>query len=137
MRYRQFRVRGLDSSPEISPDGRFLRTQGPEQIYLWSVPPRLPEGAPVPEWLLRLAPVLATKTVHDAGQLVDLPDATTQFDDVRREIAALPADAPLAEWGRWILDDRADRSIAPGFTVTQADAEKLAAALAADLAAKP
>jgi hypothetical protein len=137
MRFRQSPLRSLDSSPEISPDGRFLRTQRPEESYVWSLPPRLPEGAPVPVWLLRLATVLATKTVNDAGQLVDIPDATTQFDDVRREIAALPADAPLAEWGRWILDDRADRSIAPGFTVTPADAEKLAAALAADLAAKP
>jgi len=32
--------------------------------------------------------------------------------------ASLPSDAPYAEWGRWILDDRAERPIAPGFTIT-------------------
>ena len=73
----------------------------------------------------------------EQGQLVDVPDAMSQFDDLRHQIAALPADAPLGDWGRWILDDSADRSIAPGFTGTPAEAEKLAAALAADLAAKP
>jgi hypothetical protein len=105
--------------------------------YVFSVPPRLPEDTRVPEWLLQLATVFSNKTVNDAGQLVDLPDAITQYHDVVRQIAALPADAPLAEWGRWILDDRAERSIAPGFTCTLPEAEKLAAALAVDLAANP
>jgi hypothetical protein len=62
--------------------------------------------------------------------LVDLPDAMTQFDVVRRQIAALPADAPLAEWGRWVLADGATRSIAPGFTITPPEAAKLAAEMA-------
>lgn len=30
------------------------------------------------------------------------------------------------EWGRWFLADRATRSIAAGFTITPAEAEKLA-----------
>jgi hypothetical protein len=124
-------------TPVFSPDGRFLRTQRPHEFHLWSVPPRLPEGTPVPAWLLQLATVLATKTVNAAGQLVDLPDAMAQFHEVRRQIAGLPEDAPLAEWGRWVLNDRADRSIAPGFTVTPAEADKLAVTLAADLSTKP
>jgi len=48
------------------------------------------------------------------------------IDNVRRELAALPDDAPFVEWGRWILDDREDRSIAPGFTITPAEADALA-----------
>jgi hypothetical protein len=78
--------------------------------------------------LHRLATVFAAKSVNSAGELVDVPRAMTQFDDVRGEIAALAADAPLAEWGRWIVNDRADRSIAPGFTISKADADQLAPA---------
>jgi len=136
MRYTP-KQRGHFGFPEFSPDGRFLRALRPRESYVFAVPPRLPEGTPIPEWLLQLATVLSTKIVNDAGQLVDLPDAMTQFHDVVRQIATLSADAPLAEWGRWVLNDREDRSIAPGFTCTPAEAEKLAAFLAADLAAKP
>ncbi|MEO7599305.1 MAG: WD40 repeat domain-containing protein, partial [Opitutus sp.] len=128
---------GRLGNPEFSPDGRFLRTSRAKEIYIWSVPPRLPEGEAVPEWLLRLATVIATKVVNEAGELVDLPDAIQEFHRVQRQVAALPAIAPLADWGRWILDTRPERSIAPGFAVTKAGMEELAALLAADLAAKP
>ena len=124
-------------SPEFSPDGRFLRTQRTHDFYIWSVPPRMPEGLAVPEWLLQLATVFATMTINTSGQLVDLPDAITQFQDLRRQIAALPVDAPLADWGRWIMDERADRSIAPGFTVTKTGAAQLAAILTAEVAPAP
>jgi WD40 repeat protein len=137
MRYGSSGINYLNSSPEISPDGRFLRTQTAEEFHLWSLPPRLPEGTPVPEWLLRLATAFATKTVNDSGQLIDVPDATTRFHDVYRQVIALPAEAPLAEWGRWMLDETADRPIAPGFTCTPADAEKLASALKAYFPASP
>lgn len=123
--------------PEFSPDARFLRAHRQHEYSIWSVPPRLPEGTPVPEWLLQLATVLATKIVNDAGQLVDLPNAMAQFHDVRRQIQALPAGAPLDAWGRWVLNDRPDRPIAPGFTCTPAQAAKLATTLAADLAPQP
>ena len=127
----------LNSSPAISSNGRFFRAQTRDEYHIWSLPPRLAEGMPVPDWLLQLATVLATKRVDDAGQLVDVPEAMIQFHDVRRQIMALPADAPLAEWGRWILDARPHRSIAPGFTCTPEEAEKLAAVLKADLATVP
>ncbi|HUJ42665.1 MAG TPA: serine/threonine-protein kinase [Opitutaceae bacterium] len=117
-------------SPEFSPDGRFLRTETKE-FFVWSVPPRLPVDSPIPEWLLQLATVCATKTVDDAGQLIDVPDVLKQFEEVQHQLAALPADAPLAEWGRWIIDNRSDRSIAPGFTITPEEADKLAKTTAA------
>jgi hypothetical protein len=121
---------------EFSPDGRFVSAVGPGRFAIWSVPPRLPEGTPVPEWLLSLATVLADKKVNDSGELMNLPNSMAQFLDVRRQIAALPADAPLAEWGRWIFDDRAERPIAPGFTLTPTEADQLTAA-DAEGAAKP
>ena len=38
-----------------------------------------------------------------------------------------PIDLSLhVEWGRWFLADRATRSVAPGFTLTSVEAEKLA-----------
>ena len=46
--------------------------------------------------------------------------------DVRRELAALPDDAPYVDWGRWFLSDSPTRPIAPGFTITPAEARKLA-----------
>jgi len=82
----------------------------------------------MPEWLLQLATLCARKMVNDTGDLVDAPDGAAKFETLRQQLAALPADAPLAEWGRWILNNRADRSIAPGFTITVAEAEKLTAA---------
>jgi WD40 repeat protein len=111
---------------QFSPvDGRFLCTFSPTHIYLWPVPPDA-GNAPVPEWLLRLATICAGKRVTPDGVLVDASDEIAMFDELRREIAALPAEAPFAEWGRWFLADPATRSIAPGFTITPAEADKLA-----------
>jgi hypothetical protein len=50
---------------------------------------------------------------------------------LRQTLADLPDDAPYVEWGRWFLSDRATRSVGPGFTITPAEAEKLADTLSA------
>jgi hypothetical protein len=63
------------------------------------------------------------------GVLVDASDEVAKLDEVRHEIAALPADAPFAEWGRWFLEDPATHSIAPGFTITPTEAARLVAAM--------
>jgi hypothetical protein len=54
-----------------------------------------------------------------------------KIDEVRRQITALAADSPLAEWGRWILAEGATRSIGPAFTISPAEAGQLAAEMAA------
>ena len=115
----------------ISPDGRFFLTWGGLNSLhrVWSMPPD-GGGAPTPEWLLRLATACASKRLTEDGELVAASDAVATFDALRREIVALPADAPFVEWGRWFLADRATRSIAPGFTITPAEARKLAEELA-------
>ncbi len=116
---------------QLSPDGRYLsyQTQPPSDVVvrIRSIPPHMPDGESIPEWLLQLASVLAGRTVNDAEECVSDPTAMRQIDAVRRELATLSVDAPYADWGRWILDDRADRPIAPGFTITPAEADKMAA----------
>ena len=59
------------------------------------------------------------------------PDEFCSCDDLRREIAALPDTAPYATWAKWFLSTDPARSIAPGFTITPADAKKLADTLSA------
>jgi serine/threonine protein kinase/WD40 repeat protein len=114
----------------LSPNGRFALIHA-DRPYIWPVPPSQPAGDPVPEWLLELATAHAGKSIDGDGKFVPVTDVTRRLDTARSQLARLPVDAPLAEWGQWILDDRADRPIAPGFTATEADAKKLLAELAA------
>ena len=118
---------GFVSSGNFSPDGRFLLTFSGSGFRIWSLPPALRDGTPPPEWLLQLATACAGKMVNDQGQLADLTDTATRLETVRAQLAALPDDAPLVDWGRWILNEREDRSIAPGFTMTPTEAEALKA----------
>jgi serine/threonine protein kinase/WD40 repeat protein len=106
-----------------SPDDRFIQIndRGGE---VFSVAPPLPEGTPIPPWLLQLASICGAKKINETGQCVDAPEIVAQIGDVRRQLAALPDDAPYVEWGRWILDPSPTRSIAPGFTITPAEADK-------------
>ena len=113
----------------FSADGRFVQTYDDGKPTIWSVPPALREGSATPEWLLQLATICATKIVNGTEQCVDAPEVVAQIDAVRRQLAALPDDAPLVEWGRWLLDDSPTRAIAPGFTITPREADQLAATL--------
>jgi serine/threonine protein kinase/WD40 repeat protein len=113
-----------------SPDGRFLQLtakndRGIGAIHFLSVPPPLPEGTPIPPWLQQLASIYGAKKINETGQCVDAPEVAAQIGDVRRQLAALRDDAPYVEWGQWILDNSPTRSIAPGFTITPAEADKL------------
>ena len=87
-----------------------------------------------PAWLVRLATVCAGRRLNEAAKIVSALDEFDRFDDLRREIAALPDTAPYATWAKWFLSTDPARSIAPGFTVTPAEAEKLAKELAAPAA---
>jgi serine/threonine protein kinase/WD40 repeat protein len=110
----------------FSPDALFVRldTTAPD-IRIWSVPPALPDGIPPPEWLLRLATLCAGQAVDDSGQLVAKAGSAVTLQELRSELASLPSDAPLAAWGRWILNNDAARPIAPGFSLTPAEAASM------------
>lgn len=116
---------------EFSPDERFVRTELNAQVgfHIWSVPTAPRAGATTPPWLLDLAEICATKTLDADGQFTTSARLFGKLDDIRRAIAALPADSPYVEWGRWFLADPTTRSIAPGFVLTAAEAESFAASL--------
>ena len=80
------------------------------------------------------AAIRAGTTLNEDGQFVTATEAFGKIADVRRTVAELPDDAPYVEWGRWFLADRATRSVGPGFTITPAEAEKLAKEMAAPAA---
>jgi WD40 repeat protein len=116
----------------FSPDGRFVVTQATvpapssavtQNQRLWIAPPQ--GRGRTPAWLIELATICAGQRLTEEGQFVSAADAMGGMDDIRREIAGLPDDAPYVEWGRWFLSDSPKRSIAPGFTVTPAEAKKL------------
>jgi WD40 repeat protein len=99
-------------------------------LFVWPMPPQS-HHQPVPEWLLRLATALAGGEIDARAAFHEQAFDAKAFDEIRRELAALPADAPYAEWGRWILADRATRPIGPGFKITRAELDRLAADLTA------
>jgi hypothetical protein len=96
--------------------------QDPTAIWVWAVPH---ENGRVPDWLLQLASICAGREVSPEGEFRGADDALARIGDLKRELAALPDSAPYVEWGRWFLSDSPTRSIAPGFTITPAEAKKL------------
>jgi hypothetical protein len=120
--------------PEFSSDGCFLKVQNEKHIYVWAVPPPLPEGMAPSDWLLELGTLCASLAVNEAGHLIPALEAAANVEHLRYQITALPANTPLADWARWVLDERPSRPIAPGFTVTEAEAKRLSAARASEQA---
>jgi hypothetical protein len=123
----------------FSPDGRFASTRpdlrlGDPTNRIWSLPPDAGTSR-TPEWLLPLATVCAGKRVDEDGAFVTAEAEIARMTEIRRELAALPDDAPYVEWGRWFLSDDPKRPIAPGFTITPAEAKKLREEFAAPLPA--
>ncbi|MBI4626813.1 MAG: WD40 repeat domain-containing protein, partial [Verrucomicrobia bacterium] len=117
------------SQPTFHLAGRFLATGivgAGRAAQVMALPPPTP-GEPVPEWLLRLATALAGAEIDPSGALRERASDAKTLDAIRRELASLRADAPYVEWGRWMFADRATRPLAPGFKITAAEAEKLAA----------
>jgi len=117
-----------------SPDGRFVGLKFTEAIQFWPASIEA-KGGRIPDWLLRLATVCGAQRLDDEGRVVSATDEVARMVELRREIAGLPEDAPYVAWARWLLDDSPTRSIGPAFTITPADARKLAEEMAREQAA--
>ena len=98
--------------------------QARQHVRFFAVPP--PGSARIPDWLLTLATLCAGSTLTDEGKLLNATPEFGKIADVQRTLAAAPASDPYAEWGRWVLSEDPNRSIAPRFTITPAEAAKLA-----------
>jgi eukaryotic-like serine/threonine-protein kinase len=105
--------------------GSFLSMTARRGLIAWSVPVQT-DRQPLPAWLLRLATAVAGGEIDHRAVFRERPFDRKDFDAIRRELAALPDDAPYVEWGRWVLADRATRPIAPGFKITATEAATLA-----------
>jgi hypothetical protein len=90
-----------------------------EGVALWPLPP-LSIRAPVPDWLLRLATATAGGELDRFALFRRQPVDGETFDELRREVAGLPDDAPYVDWGRWLLADPEARPISPGARATPA-----------------
>ncbi len=117
------------------PDGKFIQTfssrGASKTIWVWAAPPET-GGGRTPSWVLDLATICAGRRVTDEGKIVSAETDWGKMGELRRIIAELPENDRLAEWGRWLLSDSPQRPIAPGFTVTPAEAEAQRASMAAN-----
>ena len=120
----------------FSPDGAYVSTTtdanaaGMRFSTLWPAPPD-GRGARTPKWLLQVATIAAGRKLTADGKFVPAVEEFALMEEIQREIAAQPATDAYATWAKWFLSIDAARSIAPGFTITPADAKKLADTLSA------
>ena len=120
----------------FSPDGAYVSTTtdanaaGMRFSTLWPAPPD-GRGARTPKWLLQVATIAAGRKLTADGKFVPAVEEFALMEEIQREIAAQPATDAYAAWAKWFLSIDAARSIAPGFTITPADAKKLADTLSA------
>jgi WD40 repeat protein len=115
----------------FSPNGNFVMLKGQTggSVRIWPVPQV--SSQPVPSWLLKLATACAGRRLTEQGGMVNADDAFVSFEELRREIGALPRNSPYLVWGRWLVSDSARQTIGPGFRITPAAARKLRADYAA------
>ena len=104
-------------------DQAVLTNTGPGLALVWPQTP-LQQSGPAPDWLLRLATVLAGGEIDADAMFRPAPIERKIFFALQQEVAALPATAPWAAWGQWLLADRATRPLAPGFRLTAREAAR-------------
>jgi hypothetical protein len=99
-------------SARFSPDGkRILTASSDGTARLWDVgfaPARCPD------WLLQLAEVLCGCRLGKEGFLEPTTlDRAQTITRIREDLRNQPDDGDGVKWGRWLLADRATRTISP------------------------
>jgi serine/threonine protein kinase/WD40 repeat protein len=92
----------------LSADGNTLAVLIGNEVRIWELP-RV--NGPVPDWLPRLAEILAGQRLTEQGLVESV--AATDFLTVSRELLAGTQDDVYSRWARWFLADRMARSISP------------------------
>ena len=104
-------------SPQFSPDGRRIVTASEDGFV--RVRDLKPAGKVSPEWLPRLADVVAEVHLNDSGVFEPLSaDPIEALKQLKDQLNREPADDDWAIWGRWFLADRSTRTISPFSKVT-------------------
>jgi len=93
----------------FSPDGRWIATSGPK------IPVRVSDWitveAPAPAWLADLAEAVGGFRINESKTLEPTPDPVGTLKKIATGLDGKPG--TLAEWARWILTPRDQRTISP------------------------
>ena len=103
---------------QFSPDGtRVVTASDDGTARVWDV---APASTQCPDWFLHLAEVVAGRTLNRQGGL-QIPEAEpfAALRDLQRELGQAPGDEGWAVWARWLLADRATRTISPFSKMTK------------------
>ncbi len=106
------------ASAEFSPDGSRIMAAANYQASLWDVAPAQPG---LPDWLIPLAEAISGKVLNKEGVLEPTRlNRVETLNQLRQKLAGQPDDDWVI-WGRWLLADRATRTISPFAKVTVPD----------------
>ena len=99
-------------SAQFTPDGKRIVTVAEDKaVRVWDI---APSQATYPDWLLRLAEAISGQVLNKQGLLeptrLNRADALNQ---IRQGLKQAPGDSDWVVWGRWLLADRATRTISP------------------------
>jgi eukaryotic-like serine/threonine-protein kinase len=109
---------------EFSPDGKRILTVAADAVpsggltekpLVWDV---APSQSPCPGWLLQLAEAISGKVLNKEGVLEPTRlNRVETLNQIRQKLAGQPDDDWVV-WGRWLLADRATRTISPFAKIT-------------------
>jgi WD40 repeat protein len=104
-------------SAQFSPDGRRVLTASSDQtVRIWDI---APSPAQYPDWLLPLAEAIGGQVISQRGVLepTKLKGVET-LNQIRQRLNQETGEDDWLVWGRWILADRATRTISPFSKIT-------------------
>jgi WD40 repeat protein len=103
-------------SAQFSPDGKRILTLSGGTARIWDVGPT---RAKFPDWLLQLSEVFSGEVLNKQGVLE--PTKLNRFktvNEIREKLNQEANDDDWVVWGRWLLGDRATRTISPFSNIT-------------------
>jgi WD40 repeat protein/serine/threonine protein kinase len=105
-----------DYHAQFGPGDRRILTSGEDEAWVWDM---APARGPCPDWLLPLSEAISGMVLSPQGLLenTSLERAAT-LKEIRRRLDKEKDDSDWVIWGRWLLADRATRTISPFSKIT-------------------